>query len=165
MRPGSLADAEAIATLAAEALPGAWSQASFRAHLERSSSRLWCAHRGPEMVGFLLAESAAAQLEIHALAVVPEARRGGWGTQLVRAALRFAWDADLDRVHLEVRADNEAAQELYHDHGFVVAGVRPRYYRDGNDALLLTLDLADPRPSGLRPTIASKKASAKEWLS
>ncbi|MEP6680444.1 MAG: ribosomal-protein-alanine N-acetyltransferase RimI, partial [Chloroflexota bacterium] len=40
---------------------------------------------------------------------------------------------------LEVRAGNEAAQELYRRFGFIVAGRRPNYYTDdGEDALVMT---------------------------
>jgi [ribosomal protein S18]-alanine N-acetyltransferase len=39
-----------------------------------------------------------------------------------------------------VRAGNEAALELYRKFGFMVAGRRPKYYRDnGEDAILMTL--------------------------
>ena len=41
---------------------------------------------------------------------------------------------------LEVRAGNEAAQDLYRKFGFEVVGRRPRYYQDNfEDALLMTL--------------------------
>ena len=38
---------------------------------------------------------------------------------------------------LEVRAGNVAAQQLYGAAGFMQDGRRPRYYPDGEDALLL----------------------------
>ncbi|MDA2917807.1 ribosomal-protein-alanine N-acetyltransferase RimI, partial [Nitrospinae bacterium AH_259_B05_G02_I21] len=41
---------------------------------------------------------------------------------------------------LEVRLSNEAAQQLYASYGFVVAGRRARYYQDGEDALIMTLE-------------------------
>jgi ribosomal protein S18 acetylase RimI-like enzyme len=46
---------------------------------------------------------------------------------------------------LEVRADNAGALALYHAHGFLEAGRRPRYYADGADAVLMT------RPPGPLP--------------
>jgi ribosomal-protein-alanine N-acetyltransferase len=47
-------------------------------------------------------------------------------------------------VWLEVRAGNQEAQALYRRHGFVVTGVRPKYYpaREGReDAVLMSLTL------------------------
>ena len=42
---------------------------------------------------------------------------------------------------LEVRADNPRAQQLYRRYGFEQIHVRPRYYRDGVDALIMRLRL------------------------
>jgi ribosomal-protein-alanine N-acetyltransferase len=42
------------------------------------------------------------------------------------------------RVQLEVRASNQPARALYARAGFVVDGRRPRYYPDGEDAVLMS---------------------------
>jgi ribosomal-protein-alanine N-acetyltransferase len=45
------------------------------------------------------------------------------------------------RAFLEVRAGNTGAQAMYKKYGFVVDGVRPKYYKDNNeDAILMSLD-------------------------
>ena len=45
-------------------------------------------------------------------------------------------------IDLEVRRSNTAAQSLYALHGFLVVGMRPRYYEDNDeDAILMTLRL------------------------
>lgn len=44
-----------------------------------------------------------------------------------------------ERVWLEVHAQNEAAQGLYNELGFQQVGRRPKYYRDGGDAVLFTM--------------------------
>ena len=38
---------------------------------------------------------------------------------------------------LEVRAANTGAQRLYHQFGFVPAGIRPGYYADGEGAVIM----------------------------
>jgi ribosomal-protein-alanine N-acetyltransferase len=38
---------------------------------------------------------------------------------------------------LEVRASNEAAQQLYRKFGFLPAGVRARYYEGTEDAIVM----------------------------
>ena len=44
-------------------------------------------------------------------------------------------------VFLEVRAGNAGALALYKKYGFIVAGLRPRYYKDNNeDAILMNLE-------------------------
>ena len=50
-------------------------------------------------------------------------------------------ERDGDRVLLEVREDNEAALGFYAARGFVELDRRPRYYRDGATAIVLSLPL------------------------
>jgi ribosomal-protein-alanine N-acetyltransferase len=46
---------------------------------------------------------------------------------------------------LEVRASNTGAQALYHQFGFVPAGVRQKYYENSDDAIVMWCnDLALP---------------------
>jgi len=44
-----------------------------------------------------------------------------------------------ERVWLEVHEGNEPARQLYRDLGFQEVGRRPKYYRDGGDAILYTI--------------------------
>jgi Acetyltransferases len=56
-------------------------------------------------------------------------------------ALRSAWSEGAVRAFLEVRSGNTAAQAMYKKYGFIVAGVRLRYYKDNNeDAILMNLE-------------------------
>jgi ribosomal-protein-alanine N-acetyltransferase len=97
---------------------------------------------GRGVLGFLLCRHAVDELEILNLAVAPEARRTGAGSQLLEAALRQARAAGIRRVFLEVRESNRAAVAFYSRHGFCPAGRRPGYYTQPvEDALLLQLSL------------------------
>jgi ribosomal-protein-alanine N-acetyltransferase len=88
-----------------------------------------------------LGRGAADEVEILLVAVVPHARRRGVGRALVEALLA---DAGARRAHLEVRASNRAAIALYERTGFVAAGVRKRYYADGEDALVMARTVETP---------------------
>jgi ribosomal-protein-alanine N-acetyltransferase len=46
---------------------------------------------------------------------------------------------------LEVRPSNAAARALYERAGFRDAGLRARYYQDGEDALVMRCDLGGAR--------------------
>ncbi len=81
--------------------------------------------------------------DVQTIAVIPECEGRGIGSALLtrligESRLRRAAD-----VLLEVRADNPRAQELYRRFGFEQIHVRPRYYRDGVDALIMRLQLQD----------------------
>jgi len=79
-------------------------------------------------VGFTLVRTVMDEAELLLLAVAPAARRRGVGGALLRAAIAEAEMAGVTRLHLEVRANNDAVQ-LYRRHGFTQQGVRPNYYR------------------------------------
>jgi len=75
------------------------------------------------------------------LAVAEPARERGIGRSLlVRSLLALAIEG-ADVVKLEVREGNDPARALYRDVGFEVARRNPHYYRDGEDALVMVLDL------------------------
>ena len=80
------------------------------------------------------------EAEVHTIGVRPAAQGAGLGRALLQELLAFAGTR---RVVLEVRTDNAPAIALYESEGFVILGVRRRYYRpSGADAYTMA------RPSG-----------------
>ena len=75
------------------------------------------------------------------LAVRPDARGGGIGRRLLREALMELSLAGAVVAKLEVREGNDAARSLYREEGFEPTRRVPRYYGDGEDALLLVTEL------------------------
>jgi ribosomal-protein-alanine N-acetyltransferase len=81
------------------------------------------------------------ELDLHRVAVLPAARRGGIGRRLVEHMLAAGRARGLVRVTLEVRRDNAPAIALYERLGFTLLATRKRYYADGEDALVLVRGL------------------------
>jgi N6-L-threonylcarbamoyladenine synthase len=146
----SAADAPLFAALAARCLREAWSRNGYAEGLARPSARGLVARDGDEPVGFLLADRVRDEVHVLAVAVVPERRRRGIARALVLAALARAAGEGAARAHLEVRAGNAPALSLYRGLGFAEVGRRPRYYTDGEDALLLTAPLEAAPESAAR---------------
>lgn len=94
--------------------------------------------------GFCLGRCLAGEAELHTISVRPTLRRGGRGRRLLEAFLSECVAGGARCVWLEVRAGNEAAIRLYERHGFRGEGRRPRYYSDGEDAILMRRILVDP---------------------
>lgn len=122
------------------------------AELALPQGRAWVWPRA----GFLTAWLVADELQIQDLAVRPAERGRGLARTLLEAACADARDEGAREVTLELRASNERALRLYLGSGFERVGERPRYYPDGETALLLTKRLdpsaprAPPPPSGHR---------------
>lgn len=75
--------------------------------------------------------------EITVLATHPDRQRRGDMHFLLSYMLERR--SPQERMWLEVHDRNQAALKLYETLGFQHVGRRPKYYRDGGDALLLTL--------------------------
>ena len=80
----------------------------------------------------------ADQAHINNLAVRPELRGRGLGSQMLEAIIAEAQRLGVESLTLEVRRSNIAAQRLYQRAGFHEAGVRKNYYTlPVEDALVL----------------------------
>ena len=84
-----------------------------------------------QITGFLVSRRVDDdEVEVLNLAVDPEFRRRGVGSQLLR-------HIDSKHVFLEVRESNEAAQSLYRKLGFDEIGRREKYYDDPVEAAIV----------------------------
>ncbi|MEM4288541.1 MAG: ribosomal protein S18-alanine N-acetyltransferase [Candidatus Caldarchaeum sp.] len=79
---------------------------------------------------------------IVSIAVLPEYRRRGLATELIKLALNsLTVEYGCEEAYLEVRVSNHAAISLYRKIGFTPREVQKRYYMDGEDALLMAVKL------------------------
>lgn len=81
------------------------------------------------------------EANISNIATHPAWRRRGVGDALVGHLEAQARDLNAILITLEVRASNAEAQRVYARRGFAEVGQRKRYYRDGEDALIMTKEL------------------------
>lgn len=75
------------------------------------------------------------------IAVHPDAQGFGVGRKLVRRSLLSLFVDGAAVTKLEVREGNEKAKALYYSEGFSRIRRIPRYYDDGEAALVLTVDM------------------------
>jgi [ribosomal protein S18]-alanine N-acetyltransferase len=123
-----------------------WPKRSYHYELlENPTSRLWVVEiQNPDgtkdIAGMIVMWIIVDEAHIATLAVHPDYRGRGIAKKLLIVSLKDAISQGMRLATLEVRANNETAQELYRKFGFVISGRRPRYYRDNNeDALIMTL--------------------------
>lgn len=113
--------------------------------LNQPHIELWVAHGQPgdAVVGFMLLQFAADEVELLDMAVHPDARRRGVGRQLISALVELAQRRALHAIFLEVRQSNLAAANLYRSAGFDALSVRRDYYAaPREDAIVMSLSLA-----------------------
>lgn len=113
------------------------------AERNKSFAELWVAEeRASEPLCFALLWRMQHELELIDIATHPRHLRRGIARHLLRFVLNRARADGVERVFLEVRASNEAALGLYRGIGFEAAGIRSRYYSDGEDAVWMRHSLA-----------------------
>jgi len=146
VRPARITDGEQVAQLIKLALgaEGPEPEQILRSAIEQGDVvQVLAGQQGVLAVG--LGRVAADEFEIHGIAVAEASRRQGHGSSIVTALEAAAAAAGATHSWLEVRASNAAAQALYRRLGYVETGRRPRYYRDGEDAVLMNHALgSDP---------------------
>jgi bifunctional N6-L-threonylcarbamoyladenine synthase / protein kinase Bud32 len=142
LRPLMLEDLPAVREIEIVSFPDPWSPAMFAGELSRSD-RIWRAAEtaGGALVGYGGVMIVGDEAHLMNLAVAPGARRRGIARMLYDDLALRAARAGARRITLEVRHDNDAALGFYRAAGLSVEGVRPRYYREGQDALIMWGDL------------------------
>ncbi|MEB3104195.1 MAG: GNAT family N-acetyltransferase [Cyanobacteriota bacterium] len=141
--PGSLrlaeltpADLAGCLALDRASLGGLWSEAQWLRELEEARRPGVGLFRGEELRALATGWLVLDELHITAVVVAPTWRRRGLGARVLMALLRRSLELGAERATLEVAAGNQAARRLYASLGFREAGVRHRYYSNGDDALI-----------------------------
>ncbi|MEQ9315152.1 MAG: N-acetyltransferase, partial [Henriciella sp.] len=119
-----------------------WSALSYRDSLDLPTTLGLAAEQGPRLIGLILIQRTPPDAEILTLAVSPAHRRRGLAAQLLRQAAQLLGPYGVDRLLLDVAADNDGAITFYKASGFLADGRRKNYYQRGSgqsvDAILMS---------------------------
>ena len=143
MEPNDLA---AVAAIEQRSFPTPWTLGMFEHEFQNSVSHLFVSRESADQSlhirGYTCFWHVFDEVHILNLAVHPRCRRQGIATDLLLFTFEHGARKNLSKVFLEVRVNNQPAQNLYQKLGFQPVGKRPAYYQDtGEDALVLELDL------------------------
>ena len=151
-RPLDAAHAEDVGAMEAAVMGSdAWSVSSVLDDLPRKDRTWWAAFDGEALVGYAGGWIVDGQLQILKVACDPRYRRRGIARTLLAQLASDARDLGATECTLEVRVSNAGAQGLYRALHLRDVGTRPRYYSDGEDALIMTgpLPLASHDVAGM----------------
>ena len=163
-KPLDAAHAGAVATLESLVMGSdAWSEALVADELPRADRVWWAAYEGEALAGYAGGWIVDGQVQILKVGVDPAMRRRGIARELLAHVAADARDLGASRCSLEVRAWNVGAQELYAALGFRSLGVRPRYYSDGEDAVIMEgpLPLARHDVAGMELVVGAASDDAR----
>ena len=94
-----------------------------------------------EVVGYIGASSVLDEGEILLVAVDEKFRGNGLGQTLVKKLLKIYAEKGIKKVFLEVRKSNFPAITCHTKCGFIKIAERARYYKDGEDAIIMEATL------------------------
>lgn len=128
---------EAVVRIEQVSYPYPWSAAQFLQEAVNPVARFDLLWAGDKLAGYLCYWLIAGEMQILNVATAPEFRQRGVAGRLLEHAIVTCRTRGLESAWLEVRRGNTPAIALYQRLGFQQDGVRPGYYRDGEDALLM----------------------------
>ena len=137
----TLADVTEIHGLETFCFPAPWRREFFENEIAASGRLNLVARRGRVLIGYLFAMWFFDEMHVNKIAVEEEERRRGIARLLMDHCFRFAALHHIKSISLEVRQSNQGAQEFYRHLDFEPLYVRPRYYPDGEAAVIMVRDL------------------------
>ena len=139
--PATEADIAAVHRLETRCFPAPWRREFFESELDAAGRFNLVARRGGAVVGYLFAMWFFDEMHVNKIAVAESERRRGIALRLMQLCLDFAGMHEVRTISLEVRQSNEVAQAFYESLDFEPLYVRPRYYPDGETAVIMVREM------------------------
>ena len=142
VRHAKASDIIPVIALAFETLPERYNPVIFNQFYETSPDDFLVALHNNSIVGFLIGIKTTSTIaRILMLSVKERNRKQGIGTALLKVFLTEMKEHQIKRLDLEVRTTNHAALEFYKKQGFILRGILPQFYQNGEDAYSMTKEL------------------------
>lgn len=115
-----------------------WTYGMFLNELSQDITEYRVAVADEKIVGYMGMYQTLDEGNVTNVAVLEEYRRRGIANALIAEFVKLAQERELAFLTLEVRKTNLGAIKLYEQNGFVNVGIRPKYYNNTEDAILMT---------------------------
>lgn len=146
IRKPQLTDIDAMVHIEEASFPEPWTRGMLLHEIASTLSRGWLSvyDNGidePSVAGYIFFWIVAGEIHLTRIAVKDTWRCRGIGIGLMQEMFHSARWEEARRITLEVRSSNIAARKLYEKSGFTLVGVRPRYYENSEDAMIMCMDI------------------------
>lgn len=137
IRPLTEKDIPAVMLLDGEAFPKAWPLAAWEEEVVKHGDTYLCLEVNNVLAGYVGFWWVLDEVQITRVAVGKNYRQQGLGTFLMVQAKKLAEEMGSHFMTLEVRESNRAARSLYEKLGFKNLGIRPHYYENKENAVMM----------------------------
>ena len=135
------ADVDTIHRIEVESFVVPWRREFFESEVQSEWRFNRVAKRDGVIVGYLFSMFLLDEMHVNKIAVLESERRKGIADALMADCFAFARRHDIRTISLEVRQSNTGAQDFYRRLDFETSYIRPRYYPDGESAVVMTREL------------------------
>ncbi|MEZ5539271.1 MAG: ribosomal protein S18-alanine N-acetyltransferase [Pseudomonadales bacterium] len=144
LREATLKDLDELLFIEEQAHHYPWSAETLRWCIIQPHIHCFVLHEQKNIIGFSAYEIVIDEASLLNIAVSPLLQSKGYGATLLKQSL-LQLDEAIEKIFLEVRVSNIAAQKLYQRAGFIEYGKRKNYYPTDTgreDAQLFSLEMA-----------------------
>ncbi|HYO75178.1 MAG TPA: ribosomal protein S18-alanine N-acetyltransferase [Thermoanaerobaculia bacterium] len=134
-------DLDAIHQIEEASFPAPWRRDFFIGEMNADGRFSLVAKKDGTVVGYLFAMWIFDEMHVNKIAVIESERRQGIADAMMARCFDFARDHDVESISLEVRLSNAGAQDFYKHLEFKPSYLRPRYYPDGESAVVMVRQL------------------------
>lgn len=114
-----------------------WSRQSFWEEVANDKTYYLLALDNDKIIGYVGAWLLLDEAHITNVAIMPEYRGRGIGTQMMVEFIRIVKERGITAMTLEVRPSNKVALVLYDRLGFKSVGLRKGYYQDNGESAMI----------------------------
>ncbi|HYK02461.1 MAG TPA: ribosomal protein S18-alanine N-acetyltransferase [Thermoanaerobaculia bacterium] len=141
IEPATRADVDAIHRIEEVSFPAPWRREFFISEMSSDGRYNLVAKKEGSVVGYLFAMWIFDEMHVNKIAVAESARRQGIADALMERCFTFAREHEVESISLEVRISNTGAQDFYKHLEFKSSYLRPRYYPDGESAVVMVREM------------------------
>lgn len=102
------------------------------------NSKYFVIKQNEEIYGFVGIRIVFEEMEIINIVTRIDKRNEGFASNLFSYIIKYATQNDIQKINLEVSSKNFNAIKLYKNFGFEDVGKREKYYKNGDDAILMS---------------------------
>jgi ribosomal-protein-alanine N-acetyltransferase len=133
----TLTDIPAVMALDGEAFPVSWPRPAWEEELTKHGDSYLCLEVNGALAGYAGFWWVLDEVQVTRVAIGKAFRGQGLGELLMNGAKAQAQELGSHFMTLEVRESNTVARKLYEKLGFKSLGIRPHYYENKENAIMM----------------------------
>ena len=138
-------DLDDVTEIEQSSFPVPWSKDLFLRELKNDYSHnlvaRWLDGESKRVAGYVVFWDVTDEIHLLDLAVHADFRRRGIAKAFIKRVIEAGLQMGCKRIFLDVRESNKEALRLYRNFGFKEIGLRKRYYKDGENAIVMSTTL------------------------